>query len=151
MTKNSNLVQIFTDGACKGNPGPGGWGAIMKYGDHVKELNGYSAETTNNIMELTAVIEALKSLTRPCAIILTTDSNYVKNGITQWIHNWKKKGWKTANKKPVKNKECWLQLDVEVQRHQIEWKWVKGHSGHPENERADELANEAVEDNGNRE
>ena len=151
MTKNSNLVQIFTDGACKGNPGPGGWGAIMKYGDHVKELNGYSAETTNNIMELTAVIEALKSLTRPCAIILTTDSNYVKDGITQWIHNWKKKGWKTANKKPVKNKECWLQLDVEVQRHQIEWKWVKGHSGHPENERADELANEAVENNGNRE
>ena len=151
MTKNSNLVQIFTDGACKGNPGPGGWGAIMKYGDHVKELNGYSAETTNNIMELTAVIEALKSLTRPCNIILTTDSNYVKNGITEWIHNWKKKGWKTANKKPVKNKECWLQLDVEVQRHQIEWKWVKGHSGHPENERADELANEAVEDNENRE
>ena len=151
MTKNSNLVQIFTDGACKGNPGPGGWGAIMKYGDHVKELNGYSAETTNNIMELTAVIEALKSLTRPCNIILTTDSNYVKNGITEWIHNWKKKGWKTANKKPVKNKECWLQLDVEVQRHQIEWKWVKGHSGHPENERADELANEAVEDNVNRE
>ena len=151
MTKNSNLVQIFTDGACKGNPGPGGWGAIMKYGDHVKELNGYSAETTNNIMELTAVIEALKSLTRPCNIILTTDSNYVKNGITEWIHNWKKKGWKTANKKPVKNKECWLQLDVEVQRHQIEWKWVKGHSGHPENERADELANQAVEDNGNRE
>lgn len=151
MTKNSNLVQIFTDGACKGNPGPGGWGAIMKYGDRVKELNGYSAETTNNIMELTAVIEALKSLTRPCTIILTTDSNYVKDGITQWIHNWKKKGWKTANKKPVKNKECWLQLDVEVQRHQIEWKWVKGHSGHPENERADELANEAVEDNENRE
>ena len=151
MTKNSNLVQIFTDGACKGNPGPGGWGAIMKYGDHVKELNGYSSKTTNNIMEITAVIEALKSLTRPCAIILTTDSNYVKNGITQWIHNWKKKGWKTANKKPVKNKECWLQLDVEVQRHQIEWKWVKGHSGHPENERADELANEAVEDNENRE
>ena len=105
MTKKSNLVQIFTDGACKGNPGPGGWGAIMKYGDHVKELNGYSVETTNNIMELTAVIEALKSLTRPCKIILTTDSNYVKNGITEWIHSWKKKGWKTANKKPVKNKE----------------------------------------------
>ena len=151
MTKNSNLVQIFTDGACKGNPGPGGWGAIMKYGDHVKELNGYSSKTTNNIMEITAVIEALKSLTRPCAIILTTDSNYVKDGITQWIHNWKKKGWKTANKKPVKNKECWLQLDVEVRRHQIEWKWVKGHSGHPENERADELANEAIADNDNRE
>ena len=151
MSKNNNIVHIFTDGACKGNPGPGGWGAIMKYGDHVKELNGYSSKTTNNIMEITAVIEALKSLTRPCAIILTTDSNYVKNGITQWIHNWKNKGWKTANKKPVKNKECWLQLDVEVQRHQIEWKWVKGHSGHPENERADELANEAVEDNVNRE
>jgi|TARA_B100000678_G_C18021189_1_gene426763 ribonuclease HI len=151
MSKDNNIVHIFTDGACKGNPGPGGWGAIMKYGDHVKELNGYSSKTTNNIMEITAVIEALKSLTRPCAIILTTDSNYVKDGITQWIHNWKKKGWKTANKKPVKNKECWLQLDVEVQRHQIEWKWVKGHSGHPENERADELANEAVEDNGNRE
>ena len=151
MSKDNNIVHIFTDGACKGNPGPGGWGAIMKYGDHVKELNGYSSKTTNNIMELTAVIEALKSLTRPCTIILTTDSNYVKDGITQWIHNWKKKGWKTANKKPVKNKECWLQLDVEVQRHQIEWKWVKGHSGHPENERADELANEAVEDNGDRE
>lgn len=147
MSKDNNIVHIFTDGACKGNPGPGGWGAIMKYGDHVKELNGYSSKTTNNIMEITAVIEALKSLTRPCAIILTTDSNYVKDGITQWIHNWKKKGWKTANKKPVKNKECWLQLDVEVQRHQIEWKWVKGHSGHPENERADELANLAVEKN----
>ena len=151
MSKDNNIVHIFTDGACKGNPGPGGWGAILKYGDHLKELNGYSSKTTNNIMEITAVIEALKSLTRPCAIILTTDSNYVKDGITQWIHNWKKKGWKTANKKPVKNKECWLQLDVEVQRHQIEWKWVKGHSGHPENERADELANEAVEDNENRE
>ena len=151
MSNPQNIVYIYTDGACKGNPGPGGWGAIMKYGDHVKELNGYSSKTTNNIMEITAVIEALKSLTRPCAIILTTDSNYVKNGITQWIHNWKKKGWKTANKKPVKNKECWLQLDVEVQRHQIEWKWVKGHSGHPENERADKLANEAVEDNENRE
>jgi len=150
MSKDNNIVHIFTDGACKGNPGPGGWGAIMKYGDHVKELNGYSSKTTNNIMEITAVIEALKSLTRPCAIILTTDSNYVKDGITQWIHNWKKKGWKTANKKPVKNKECWLQLDVEVQRHQIEWKWVKGHSGHPENERADELANEAVGNNENR-
>ena len=153
MSNSSSLqhVLIYTDGACKGNPGPGGWGAIMKYGDHVKELNGYSSKTTNNIMEITAVIEALKSLTRPCVIILTTDSNYVKDGITLWIHNWKKKGWKTANKKPVKNKECWLQLDVEVQRHTIEWKWVKGHSGHPENERADKLANEAVENNGNRE
>ena len=145
---NINIVHIFTDGACKGNPGPGGWGAILKYGDHEKELNGYSPETTNNIMELTAVIEALKSLTRPCKIILTTDSNYVKNGITEWIHSWKKKGWKTANKKPVKNKKYRQQLDVEVQRHTIDWKWVKGHSGHPENERADELANEAVDENG---
>ena len=148
MNNPDKTVHIFTDGACKGNPGPGGWGAILKYGDHVKELKGYSAETTNNIMELTAVIEALKSLTRPCKIILTTDSNYVKNGITEWIHSWKKKGWKTANKKPVKNKEYWQQLDVEVQRHTIDWKWVKGHSGHPENERADELANEAVDENG---
>jgi len=148
MSNSDNTVHIFTDGACKGNPGPGGWGAVLKYGDHVKELKGYSSETTNNIMELTAVIEALKSLTRPCKIILTTDSNYVKNGITEWIHSWKKKGWKTATKKPVKNKEYWQQLDVEVQRHTIDWKWVKGHSGHPENERADELANEAVDENG---
>ena len=148
MSNPDNTVHIFTDGACKGNPGPGGWGAVLKYGDHVKELKDYSPETTNNIMELTAVIEALKSLTRPCKIILTTDSNYVKNGITEWIHSWKKKGWKTANKKPVKNKEYWEQLDVEVQRHPIDWKWVKGHSGHPENERADELANEAVDENG---
>tara|TARA_Y100000588_G_C13704925_1_gene690267 strand:- start:194 stop:640 length:447 start_codon:yes stop_codon:yes gene_type:complete len=147
MTNNSKLVEIFTDGACKGNPGPGGWGAILKYGDHIKELKGYSSETTNNIMELTAVIEALKSLTRPCNIILTTDSNYVKNGITDWIHNWKKKNWKTANKKPVKNKIIWQELDKESHRHQIEWKWVKGHSGHPENERADQLANQAVESN----
>jgi len=148
MSNSGNIVHIFTDGACKGNPGPGGWGAILKYGDHLKELKGYSHETTNNIMELTAVIEALISLTRPCKIILTTDSNYVKNGITEWIHSWKKKGWKTATKKPVKNKEYWQQLDVEVQRHTIDWKWVKGHSGHPENERADELANEAVDENG---
>ena len=147
MSNTSKIVHIYTDGACKGNPGPGGWGAILKYGDHVKELKGYSPETTNNIMEITAVIEALKSLTRPCSIVLTTDSNYVKDGITEWIHNWKKKGWKTANKKPVKNKEFWLQLDAEVKRHNIEWKWVKGHSGHPKNERADELANEAVEEN----
>ena len=143
----ANSVLIYTDGACKGNPGPGGWGAILKYGKHEKELNGYSAETTNNIMELTAVIEALKSLTRPCPIILTTDSNYVKNGITTWIHDWKKRGWKTANKKPVKNKELWIALETESQKHEITWHWVKGHSGHPENERADELANEAVEEN----
>jgi ribonuclease HI len=147
MTKPNNVVHIFTDGACKGNPGPGGWGVILKYGKYVKELKGYSNETTNNVMELMAVIKALKSLTRSCEIIITTDSTYVKNGITEWIHNWKVKGWKTANKKSVKNKKYWQQLDHEVNRHQIIWKWVKGHSGHLENERADELANEAISEN----
>ena len=145
MTNNSNIVKIFTDGACKGNPGPGGWGAILRYATTEKELNGYAPETTNNIMELTAVIEALKTLSRSCPIIITTDSNYVKDGITKWIHNWKLKGWKTAARKPVKNKELWITLDELTQGHHITWKWVKGHSGHPENERADELANEAIE------
>ena len=147
MSKAKNIVQIFTDGACKGNPGPGGWGAILKYGDNVKEIKGFAPDTTNNIMELTAVIEALRSLTRPCDIIITTDSNYVKDGITEWIYTWKKKGWKTANKKLVKNKEYWQQLDHEVSRHKITWQWVKGHSGHPENERADMLANQAIDGN----
>ena len=145
MTNNSNTVQIFTDGACKGNPGPGGWGAILRYRDTQKELNGYDPETTNNIMELTAVIEALKTLSRSCTIVITTDSNYVKDGITKWIHNWKLKGWKTAARKPVKNKELWIALDELAENHDITWKWVKGHSGHPENERADDLANEAIE------
>jgi len=145
MTNNSNIVQIFTDGACKGNPGPGGWGAILRYRNTEKELNGYAPETTNNIMELTAVIEALKTLSRSCPIVITTDSNYVKDGITKWIHNWKLKGWKTAARKPVKNKELWIALDELVENHDITWKWVKGHSGHPENERADDLANEAIE------
>jgi len=145
MTNNSKIVQIFTDGACKGNPGPGGWGAILRYETTEKELNGYAPETTNNIMELTAVIEALKSLSRSCPIVITTDSNYVKDGITKWIHNWKLKGWKTAARKPVKNKELWISLDELTQNHDVTWKWVRGHSGHPENERADELANEAIE------
>lgn len=145
MTNNSNIVQIFTDGACKGNPGPGGWGAILRYANTEKELNGYAPETTNNIMELTAVIEALKTLSRSCPIVITTDSNYVKDGITKWIHNWKLKGWKTAARKPVKNKKLWITLDELTQGHDITWKWVKGHSGHSENERADELANEAIE------
>ena len=145
MTNNSNIVQIFTDGACKGNPGPGGWGAILRYATTEKELHGYVPETTNNIMELTAVIEALKTLSRSCPIIITTDSNYVKDGITKWIHNWKLKGWKTAARKTVKNKDLWITLDELTQGHDITWKWVKGHSGHPENERADELANEAIE------
>ena len=147
MSNLQNIVTIYTDGACKGNPGPGGWGAILKYGKNIKEIKGFSLNTTNNIMELTAVIEALRSLTRSCEIIITTDSNYVKDGISEWIHQWKKKGWKTAGKKPVKNKDIWQELEKEVQRHQISWKWVKGHSGHPENERADDLANKAIEEN----
>ena len=144
MLNPDKIVHIFTDGACKGNPGPGGWGAVLKYGKSVKEIKGFARDTTNNIMELTAVIEALKSLTRPCDIIITTDSNYVKDGITEWIHQWKKKGWKTAGKKPVKNKDLWQELEEATHRHKIEWKWVRGHSGHPENERADELANIAA-------
>ena len=138
-------VEIFTDGACKGNPGPGGWGAILRYGTTEKEIYGASKNTTNNIMELTAVIESLKNLNKPCKLIITTDSKYVKNGITEWIHNWKKNGWRTAAKKEVKNKELWIELDSLIQIHSITWDWVKGHSGHPENERADLLANVAIE------
>ena len=140
-----NKVEIFTDGACKGNPGPGGWGAILRYGATEKEIYGASKNTTNNIMELTAVIESLKNLNKPCELIITTDSKYVKNGITEWIHNWKKNGWRTAAKKEVKNKELWVELDSLIQIHSITWDWVKGHSGHPENERADLLANVAIE------
>ncbi len=140
-----NKVEIFTDGACKGNPGPGGWGAILRYGTTEKEIYGASKNTTNNIMELTAVIESLKNLKKPCELIITTDSKYVKNGITEWIHNWKKNGWRTAAKKEVKNKELWIELDSLIQIHSITWDWVKGHSGHPENERADLLANVAIE------
>ena len=140
-----NKVEIFTDGACKGNPGPGGWGAILRYGTTEKEIYGASKNTTNNIMELTAVIESLKNLNKPCELIITTDSKYVKNGITEWIHNWKKNGGRTAAKKEVKNKELWIELDSLIQIHSITWDWVKGHSGHPENERADLLANVAIE------
>ena len=140
-----SVLEIYTDGACRGNPGVGGWGAILKYDNKIKEIKGFSKETTNNIMELSAVIKALTELNRSCDIIITTDSNYVKDGITKWIHNWKKNGWKTANKKPVKNKELWLELDNLVMQHQINWKWIKGHSGHPENERADQLANQAID------
>ena len=141
-----NKVEIFTDGACKGNPGPGGWGAILRYGKTEKEIYGANKNTTNNIMELTAVIESLKNLKKPCELIITTDSKYVKNGITEWIHNWKKNGWRTAAKKEVKNKELWIELDSLIQIHSISWDWVKGHSGHPENERADLLANLAIEE-----
>ena len=122
-----NKVEIFTDGACKGNPGPGGWGAILRHGTTEKEIYGASKNTTNNIMELTAVIESLKNLKMPCELIITTDSKYVKNGITEWIHNWKKNGWRTAAKKEVKNKELWIELDYHIQIHSISWVWVKGH------------------------
>jgi len=139
-------VEIFTDGACKGNPGPGGWGALLRYQKHTRELRGYSPETTNNIMELTAVIEAINALKKTCNVVITTDSTYVKNGITKWLTNWKQNGWKTARKKPVKNQELWQRLDQLVAQHEVAWKWVRGHTGHPENERADELANEAIQD-----
>ena len=137
-------VEMYTDGACKGNPGPGGWGVLLRYGQHEKELFGGEPETTNNRMELTAVIRGLQGLKRTSRVRIVTDSQYVKNGITQWIHNWKRNGWKTAAKKPVKNADLWQLLDEQVGKHQIEWRWVKGHSGHPENERADQLANRGI-------
>ena len=141
----NKIINIYTDGACKGNPGPGGWGALLEYDGYTKEIKGFSPLTTNNIMELKAVIEALKIIKYPSKIIIMTDSKYVKNGISDWINNWKAKGWKTANKKPVKNKELWKELDNLSSRHEIEWKWVKGHAGHPGNEKADQLANEGIE------
>jgi ribonuclease HI len=137
-------VDVFTDGACSGNPGPGGWGAILRYGDTVKELNGGEANTTNNRMELMAAISALQALKAPCEVDLYTDSVYVKDGITKWIHGWKKNGWKTADKKPVKNVELWQALEEAQHRHKVNLHWVKGHAGHPENERADELAREGM-------
>ncbi len=133
-------VEIFTDGACSGNPGPGGWGAILRTGNRERELSGGDPATTNNRMELMAAIMALEALKRPCHVRLFTDSNYVREGVTKWIHGWKKNGWRTADKKPVKNVELWQRLDAARARHQVEWHWVKGHSGHPENERADALA-----------
>ncbi len=139
-------VEIYSDGACKGNPGPGGWGVLLRYGKHEKQLYGGESETTNNRMELTAVIQGLQGLKRPSKVCVITDSQYVKNGITQWIHNWKRNGWKTSGKQPVKNADLWRQLDKEVARHQVEWRWVKGHSGHPENELADQLANRGIEE-----
>ena len=141
----ANVVEIFTDGACKGNPGPGGWGALLRFNGTEKHLYGGELDTTNNRMEMMAVIEALRSLKRPCTIKLTTDSVYVKNGITSWIDGWKQRCWKTAAKKPVKNVDLWKLLDAEAAEHKIEWHWVKGHSGHPENELADQLANQGVD------
>ncbi len=137
-------VEMFSDGACKGNPGPGGWGVLMRYGETEKSLCGGEKLTTNNRMELTAAIEGLKALKESCCVSFTTDSQYVRQGIMQWLHGWKKNGWKTAAKKPVKNVDLWQQLDEQVQRHDIQWHWVKGHSGHRENEIADELANKGI-------
>ncbi len=143
--KKECIVQIFTDGACSGNPGPGGWGALLKYGvHHEKRLQGFSPETTNNRMEMLAAIRGLEALKRPCRVILTTDSSYLKNGITSWIHNWKRKGWKGSSGKPVKNVDLWKRLDRLASVHKIEWKWVKGHSGHHENEIVDKLATSAI-------
>jgi ribonuclease HI len=141
-----SLVEAFTDGACRGNPGPGGWGVLLRYGDTEKELYGGEQNTTNNRMELMAAIKALESLKRDCKVRLTTDSEYVKNGITQWMQKWKLNGWRTANRKPVKNMDLWQRLDAAVGQHQVEWHWVRGHSGHDENERADQLANRGIDE-----
>lgn len=141
-----NKVEIFTDGACRGNPGPGGWGALLRSGTTEKSLYGGEADTTNNRMELTAAIEALRALKRPCRVALTTDSQYVRKGITEWLPNWKKRNWKTAAKAPVKNADLWRALDEMAAKHEIEWHWVKGHSGHRENELADALANRGIDE-----
>ncbi|MEH6556998.1 MAG: ribonuclease HI [Oceanicoccus sp.] len=139
-------VEVFTDGACRGNPGPGGWGALIRFQGKEKELYGGEITTTNNRMELTAAVEALKALKQACVVALTTDSQYVRKGITEWMDNWKKQAWKTAAKKPVKNVDLWQQLDEQAGRHQVEWHWVKGHSGHRENEIADQLANRGIDE-----
>ncbi|MEJ6612820.1 MAG: ribonuclease HI [Porticoccus sp.] len=139
-------VEIFTDGACRGNPGPGGWGALLRYGDNEKKIYGGDRLTTNNRMELMAAIEALASLKETSRVVLTTDSQYVRQGITSWMDNWKRRGWKTANKKPVKNVDLWQRLEKEASSHEVEWMWVKGHSGHRENEMADQLANQGIDE-----
>lgn len=141
-----DFVEIFTDGACKGNPGPGGWGVLLRFKGHEKHLKGAEADTTNNRMELTAAVKALQSLKRPCKVSLTTDSQYVRKGITEWIHGWKQKGWKNASKQPVKNADLWKELDAARELHDVEWHWVKGHSGHRENEIVDQLANVAIDE-----
>ncbi|MCG6862744.1 MAG: ribonuclease HI [Chromatiaceae bacterium] len=140
----SETVEIFSDGACKGNPGPGGWGALLRYGSHEKELWGGELSTTNNRMELMAVIQALEYLKRPCRVRITTDSQYVKQGVTAWMGRWKRNGWRTADRKPVKNRDLWERLDQAVSRHELQWHWVRGHTGHAENERADRLANRGI-------
>ncbi len=144
MTQNSTLVEIFSDGACSGNPGPGGFGTILRAGQHVKELSGYAAETTNNRMELLGAISGLEALKRPCRVRLTTDSQYLVKGMTEWIDGWQRKGWKNSKKEEVANRDLWERLLVLAEKHQIDWCWVKGHAGHPENERCDELARLAI-------
>jgi ribonuclease HI len=139
------LVEIFTDGACRGNPGPGAWAALLRYRGKEKTLSGIESHTTNNRMELMAAIQALIALKKPCQILLSTDSQYVKKGITEWLPQWKQRAWRTANKTPVKNSDLWKQLAEQAERHEIQWEWVKGHSGHPENDRVDKLANEALD------
>jgi ribonuclease HI len=146
MDKNQARVELYTDGACRGNPGPGGWGVVLRYGDHEKELCGGELATTNNRMELMAAIVGLESLTRACKVSVYTDSKYVMQGITEWIENWKAKGWKTASKQPVKNVDLWQRLDTARSRHEVDWHWVKGHAGHAENERADQLANRGIDE-----
>ena len=142
----NNVIEAFTDGACRGNPGPGGWGVLLRYNGHEKRLFGGEAETTNNRMELMAVIKALESLNKQCKVKVTSDSQYVLKGINEWMDNWKKRGWKTAAKKPVKNVDLWQRLDKARENHNVEWVWVKGHSGHIENEIADELANQGIDE-----
>jgi ribonuclease HI len=142
----TSTIEIYTDGACRGNPGPGGWGVLLVAGRHRKTLHGGEPETTNNRMELTAAIKALNALKRPSQVVLHTDSKYVMHGITEWMANWKKRGWKTASKKPVKNQDLWVALDEAIQRHDIKWVWVKGHSGHDGNEEADALANRGIDE-----
>jgi ribonuclease HI len=137
-------VEIFTDGACKGNPGPGGWGALLRFGEHEKELKGGEPDTTNNRMELMAVIQALEVLQRPCDVVLTVDSRYVRDGVERWMPRWKRNGWMTAERKPVKNQDLWQRLDLALSGHRVDWRWIKGHSGHAENERADRLANGGI-------
>ncbi len=141
-------VLIHTDGACRGNPGPGGWGSVLEQGEHRRELYGYEAETTNNRMELTAVISALEALKRPCAVAVVTDSQYVMKGVTEWMSNWKRRGWRTADRKPVANRDLWERLDRALACHDVSWSWVRGHTGHDGNERADELANLAIDERG---
>jgi ribonuclease HI len=137
-------VELITDGACLGNPGPGGWGYVLRFGEHTREASGAERDTTNNRMELTAAVRGLEALNERCEVEITTDSSYMKNGITSWIHKWKRNGWKTASKKPVLNKDLWIALDEQVQRHQTEWKWTKGHASHADNNRCDELATTAA-------